>query len=206
MKPVVIIGTGGHAREVAEIVQAMHAAGRCGPLIGFLTDAHDQRGQTVLGIPVLGAPEWLAGHAAAAIIAIGDNATRRRIAGRMAADWLAAISPHAIISPHAVVQPGAMIFPGAVVGPLAMIGAHSIVNVGASVSHDSVVGDWANLNPGARIAGNVRVGEGASVGMGASIIQGRSIGPWAVIGAGAAVVRDLPGHVTAVGVPARIKG
>jgi sugar O-acyltransferase (sialic acid O-acetyltransferase NeuD family) len=206
MKPVVIIGTGGHAREVAEIVQAMHAAGRCGPLLGFLTDAHDQHGQTVLGVAVLGAPEWLAEHTAAAIIAIGDNATRRRIAGRIDAEWLAAISPHAIISPHAVVQPGAMIFPGAVLGPLAVIGAHSIVNVGASVSHDSVVGDWANLNPGARIAGNVRVGAGASIGMGASIIQGRAIGPWAVIGAGAAVVRDIPGHVTAVGVPARVRG
>ena len=205
MKPVVIIGTGGHAREVAEIVAAMLAAGRCGPLLGWLTDAREQHGQTVLGLPVLGPPEWLHGQAAGAIIAIGDNAARQRIAGRISADWLAAISPHAIVSPHASVGPGAMIFPGAVVGPLAAIGAHAILNVGASVSHDSVVGDWANLNPGARVAGNASVGAGASLGMGASIIQGRAIGAWAVIGAGAAVVRDIPGHVTAVGVPARVK-
>jgi sugar O-acyltransferase (sialic acid O-acetyltransferase NeuD family) len=208
VKPVVIVGAGGHAREVAEIVQALHALGRGGPLVGLLTDVVAQHGTHVLGIPVLGPPAWIDGHPeVAVVIAVGDNRTRQQIAARLAPGWsaIAVISPHALISPHASVGPGAMVFPGVVIGPLARIGAHTIVNVGASVSHDSVVGEWANLNPGVRLAGNVSIGAGANIGMGAAIIQGRTVGAWATVGAGAVVVRDLPAAVTAVGVPARVR-
>lgn len=208
MNPVVIIGTGGHAREIAEIVQSMTAVGRSGPLVGLLTDAVEQHGTSILGIPVLGPPPWINDHQeVGVIIAVGDNASRQQIAGRLAPGWhpACAISPAAIISPHATIAPGAMIFPHTVVSPLAQIGAHTIVNVGASISHDSVLGDWVNINPGARIAGSVIIGEGANIGMGAMIIQSRTIGAWTRVGAGAVVVRDLPMQVVAMGIPARIK-
>jgi len=48
------------------------------------------------------------------------------------------------------------------------------------------------------------IGEGCYIGMGANVIQGITIGPWSIIGAGAVVIRDIPPHVTAVGVPARV--
>jgi acetyltransferase-like isoleucine patch superfamily enzyme len=66
------------------------------------------------------------------------------------------------------------------------------------------VGDFCNINPGVHLAGNVTVGEGCYIGMGANVIQGINIGPWSIIGTGAAVIRDIPPHVTAVGVPARV--
>jgi acetyltransferase EpsM len=44
------------------------------------------------------------------------------------------------------------------------------------------------------------------IGIGATIMPGRQVGPWSVVGAGALVHRDLPGGVTAVGVPANIIG
>ncbi len=208
MRPVILIGTGGHAREVAEIVQAQHAAGKGGPLRGMLTDDLAQHGTSILGIRVLGSIDWLTTRLAQVnvIIAIGDNATRQRIAQQFGAELqaISAISPHAIISPHATIGAGAMIFPTAVVGPLASIGEHSIVNLGASVSHDSTIAAYCNLNPGSRIAGNCQLGEGVALGMGAHVIQGRSIGAWTVVGAGAVVIRDLPSHAKAVGVPTRL--
>jgi len=48
------------------------------------------------------------------------------------------------------------------------------------------------------------IGEGCYIGMGANVIQGITIGPWSTIGAGAVVICDIPPHVTAVGVPARV--
>ncbi|MDD4365426.1 MAG: transferase, partial [Synergistales bacterium] len=73
-----------------------------------------------------------------------------------------------------------------------------------TVDHDCLIGGYAHLCPGVHLAGDVRVGEGSLLGTGTSVIPGRVIGPWTTVGAGAAVVTDLPGHITAVGVPARV--
>ncbi len=48
------------------------------------------------------------------------------------------------------------------------------------------------------------MGEGAFLGIGSVVIVGKRVGAFSVIGAGAAVTTDIPGGVTAVGVPARI--
>ena len=44
-----------------------------------------------------------------------------------------------------------------------------IVNTGASVDHECVIGDAVHLAPGARLAGRVTVGEAAWVGIGAVV-------------------------------------
>ncbi len=48
------------------------------------------------------------------------------------------------------------------------------------------------------------VGEGCYPGIGSSVIERVTAGGWAIVGGGACVTRDLPGNVTAVGVPARV--
>lgn len=50
----------------------------------------------------------------------------------------------------------------------------------------------------------VVVRRGAYIGAGATILQGVTVGECAVVGAGAVVVGDIPAHVVAVGVPARV--
>jgi acetyltransferase-like isoleucine patch superfamily enzyme len=52
--------------------------------------------------------------------------------------------------------------------------------------------------------GPVRIGAGSDVGAGATILAGVTIGRGVQIGAGAVVVGDLPDHVVAAGVPARV--
>jgi acetyltransferase EpsM len=61
-----------------------------------------------------------------------------------------------------------------------------------------------NINPGVTVCGDVRIGEGSYIGAGATIKDKVSIGQWSVIGAGAVVISDIPPHVTAIGVPARV--
>jgi acetyltransferase EpsM len=95
-------------------------------------------------------------------------------------------------------------FPFSLAGANTFIDDHAILNVAATVSHDTRIGPYSMLNPGVHLAGNVTVGEGCYLGVSSSIIHGLSIGSWTTIGAGAVVVRDLPENVTAVGVPARV--
>jgi acetyltransferase EpsM len=97
-----------------------------------------------------------------------------------------------------------VVFPQTVISTGAVLDDYCMVNVGATVSHDTRIGCYSNINPGVHLAGNVTIGSACYIGMGTNVIQGRTIGSGTVVGAGAVVIRDLPPHVTAVGVPAHI--
>jgi len=210
MPKVVIIGAGGHAREVLDILLTCRANGHEIELLGFIDENPDNHGRTLDGFPVLGDFRWFQGVDRGdikVICAVGTPQVCHKLAQKARALGLrfaSAISPQACISPHARIGSGVMIFPNVIVNTGAVIGDHVILNVAVTVSHDTVVGDFCNINPGVHLAGNVTVGEGCYIGMGTNVIQGTTIGPWSIIGAGAAVIRDIPPRVTAVGIPARI--
>lgn len=203
MKRIVVIGAGGHGREVAEIVVRSGAE-----LVGFIDDDPTLWDGTVDGVRVLGDMSWfdVARHVEV-VIAIGNPVVVRKVAAQAEERGLRfgqAISPDAVISGHATLGRGVVIFPGCFVSTRARLGDFVAMNVGSSVSHDSTVGRYTILNPGVRLAGNVTVGEGCYVGMGTVVSHGRKVGSWCRLGAGSAVVRDLPDGVTAVGVPAAV--
>ena len=209
MKPrVVVIGArpDGHARVVAD---ALRLAGRY-ELAGFLDDNERLWKTRLEGAPVLGGLALLAQlrkrQIRYAVIGVGENAARRRLAKRLDDAGVmpaSAIHPRACVARGAVVEAGAVILAGAVVNPGAVIGAHAVVNTAATVDHDCRVGAYAFLGPGAHLAGRVRIGDGAFLGTGAVAIPDAVVGAWAVVGAGSVVVDPVPAHATVVGAPAR---
>ena len=209
MKKIVIVGAGGHGREVADILRHQASQGASAPL-GFVDENAALHGREVDGLPVLGGWNWFEGpHAkdVAVICAVGTPSVCVKLARRAEALGLSfarAVSPLAHVSARARLGEGVTLFPHAVVNPGAVLGDHSILNLGATVSHDAAIGLCCNINPGARLAGDVRVEEGCYVGMGAQLIQGVTVGAWTTVGAGAVVIRDLPPRCTAVGVPAAV--
>lgn len=210
MKGVIVIGAGGHGREVAEALQCAAQAGVGPPPLGFIDDNVSLHGTIVNGLRVLGGWRWLNEVDATEIkivCAIGSPVTRRAIVEQLKEcrhAFHTVISPAAYVSPTAQVAAGAMILPRAVISSNCYLGPHAIVNCGATVSHDTRVGDYSTVNPGVHIAGNVSIGQGCFLGVGASVIHGVSIGDSSVVGGGAVVIGDLPSNVTAVGVPAKV--
>ena len=210
MKRVVIIGAGAHGREVAEILRHRARQGADVGALCFVDDDPDLRGREIDDVPVLGDWAWFEGvdrGDVAVVCASGFSRTRRRMSERAAAlglSFASAVSPLAHLSPRARIGEGVVMYPNSVASPGTLIGDHAIINSGAIVSHDTEIGPYGTLNPGVNLAGNVSIGEGCYLGIGCSVIQGIRIGAWTTVGAGAAVVRDLPGGVTAVGVPAKI--
>jgi sugar O-acyltransferase (sialic acid O-acetyltransferase NeuD family) len=210
MKRLIIIGSGGHGREVAEIVRHQIKGRTDIRLEGFVDDNPKLHGNIFNGLPVLGDLNLLKDldrSTTEVICAIGSPPICRRIVQKLQSikiSFFNAISPLSYITSFATLGRGVTLFPLTAVSTNVEIGDYSIVNIAATISHDTKIGPYCNINPGAQLAGNVTVGEGCYIGMGAKIIQGISIGPWTVVGAGAAVVRDLPANVTAVGVPARV--
>ena len=204
MEPLVVIGGGGHAKVVIELLEDSGAF----EIAGCIASGGPE---SVLGVPVLGDDSCLARQYAAGIrkafVAVGDNSLRRRLS-KMVADLgfqlVNAVSPRATVSRRAELRSGIAIMAGAVINSCSRIGSGCIVNTGAVVDHDCLIADWAHVAPGSSLAGNVSIGEGAFLGVGTRVIPHISIGAWATVGAGAVVIRDVPSGATAVGVPAKI--
>jgi UDP-perosamine 4-acetyltransferase len=199
-RPVVVIGSGGHAKVV---LSTLECAGWVATAV--LDDDRSRWGRTLFGLQIQGPiAEFMHAGRTAAVIAIGCNAVRERLSGQfVGVDWVTVVHPRAYVHPSATLGPGTVVFAGAVVQPDASLGAHVILNTSATVDHDSRIGDFAHLAPGSHVAGGVRIGRGAFLGIGSVVIPQCRIGEWCTIGAGAAVLRDVPDRVTAVGVPAK---
>jgi sugar O-acyltransferase (sialic acid O-acetyltransferase NeuD family) len=207
MNRILIVGAGGHAAVVADILIACRAQGQAVEAIGFVDENALLVGGSVLGLPVLGGIESTSDipHDSL-IVAIGNNDSRRKLfeffqfrGGRFAV----ACHPSVEIGSHVDIGEGTMISAGAVINCRSSVGPNTIVNTGATVDHDCSVGPHVHLAPGVRLGGGVRIGRGALIGIGAVVMPGRGVGNWATVGAGSLVHRDVEPDQTVVGVPAR---
>ena len=208
MNKIIVVGAGGHARVVADVIRLS----RHFELAGFIdTQNTDRYGTPFEDSHILGGDDKLAELFASGVhhaaIAVGNNAARARLASQLAAaGWQlpALVHPGAIVASSVTVGAGTVIFARAVVNPATRIGANVILNTGCTVDHDCVIGDAAHIAPGVNLAGHVTVGSGTLVGVGAAVKPGITIGHNVLVGVGAAVVNDVPDGATVVGVPARV--
>ena len=203
-KPLVVVGAGGHAKVVIEILQA------AGSTISYCVGSSDATNEC-LGIPVLKGDVWLEtlyGRGYSRVfIGIGSNQLRLKLADlarNIGYELVNAVSPSAIISPSAKIGVGVAVMAGAVINAEAEIGDLAIINTGATIDHNCSIGQAVHIAPQSALAGTVLVNEGAFLGIGCRIIPNICIGEWSVIGAGAVVVRNIPKNVTAVGIPAKV--
>src|SRR5262245_52233436 len=90
------------------------------------------------------------------IVAIGDNATRRKVVGEQShCRWFTAIHSLAYLGNNVQIGEGTVVMAGAVIQPDVKIGKHCIINTGATVDHDCVIGDYVHIAPGVTLCGAV---------------------------------------------------
>lgn len=201
MSGVVVVGGGGHAKVV---LSTLLASGF--PVVGILDDDEKKWGQRIFNIPILGPLNMLrSGTFTKAIVAIGDNRNRKKIAEdyKGCCEWVSVIHPHSFVHQDVQIGEGTVVFAGAVIQPGTTLGNHVIINTGVTVDHDCTVGDFVHLAPGVNLAGLVVVEEGGFLGVGSVLIPEKRVGRWAIVGAGAVVIRDVPPLTTVAGVPAK---
>lgn len=208
MKPIVIIGSGGHARVLVDIAELL------GYGIAGFSVPEKQDVNTLWGIPIIGCDEDLLNFSPQTItLANGlgsvSSLTRRyevfKKFHERGFSFATLVHPSAIISKNTVLGEGTQVMAGAIIQPGTKIGANSIINTRASVDHDCNIGDHVHIAPGATLSGGVKIADGVHVGCSATIIQGITVGEWSLIGAGSLVIRNVKPRQMVMGVPAKVK-
>lgn len=201
MKDVIIIGAGGHAKVIAEIVLKSGDN-----VVGFLDDNNDLQNKAIyLNKKVIGTTKDINKYNDYYfVIGIGNNTIRKKINENNNLKLYTAIHPSAIIAQDVEIGEGTVIMPGVVINPGTKIGKNCIINTSSSLDHDNLIEDYVHISPGAHLAGTVKVGESSWICTGVTIINNITIGENNIIGAGATVIEDIAeNNHTYVGVPVR---
>ncbi|MBC8164091.1 MAG: serine O-acetyltransferase [Roseiflexaceae bacterium] len=108
----------------------------------------------------------------------------------------------------------ARFFTGIEIHPGATIGRGFFIDhgMGVVIGETTEIGDWVMLYQGVTLGGTGKqqgkrhptIEDHVIVGVGASVLGDITVGEGARIGGGAVVVKDVPPHSTAIGVPARV--
>ena len=197
----VIVGAGGHGREVLDVVEASGL-----PFLGFVDDGSpDVEPLTRRAATLLGGVAEIEGLDVAVLLGLGDSRVRRRVGeALLGCRWSrAVVHPLASTGTDVELGAGTVLCAGARLTTHITVGLHGYVGPNATIGHDATLADYVTVLPGATVSGNVHLAVGASIGTGANVRQGVRVGEGAVVGAGAVVIADVEAGTTVVGVPAR---
>lgn len=198
-KKVIIIGAGGHAKVIADIVRSNNDV-----VAGFLDDSFTEE-KEFYGSRIIGKSSDYINYSddCSFIIAIGNNGVRERISGSFKCAWYTAIHSSAVVSSSAVIGEGTCVMANAVINADARIGAHVIINTASVVEHDCVIGDYSHIAPKSVVCGVTTVGKNVWLGAGSTVMHVLNICDNVMLGAGGVVVQNINEAGTYVGVPAK---
>ncbi|WP_054767479.1 acetyltransferase [Lysinibacillus parviboronicapiens] len=203
-KPIIILGNGGHASVLTEILLLQNRK-----ILGFTApeEQTNSYGLKYLGTDVI-LEEYnpLEVELVLGLGTVGISNVRHSLFKKLKSQgytFAICAHPRAIISSTATLDEGTQIMAGAIVQSHAQIGKNTIINTGAIIEHDCVIGAYVHVAPGTTLSGNIQIGDFTHIGTGAKIIQGITIGSHSLIGAGAVVVNNISSNQKVIGVPAK---
>jgi sugar O-acyltransferase (sialic acid O-acetyltransferase NeuD family) len=209
VRALLLIGTGGFARETLELVRAVNDVTPTWEVVGMLDDDRATHGRNVHGVDVLGPPAAVHDHPEAlvcACVASPDDPTRRlRLVARLdlpAERYATLVHPAAVVAASSTVGPGSVLHAGTVLTADVELGAHVAVMPAVVLTHDDVVRDGVTFGARASVGGSVTIERGAYIGAGALVREKLAVGAGAVVGMGAVVTRPVPAGEVWAGVPA----
>ncbi len=194
-KPVIILGAGGHAKVVADVLLN---SGK--NLIGFAAP-HKPPGTKFFNLEVLGDEKILSKYPPENILlangvgAMPYQDQRWKLASRVREkgySFLTTIHPSSVVAKDVELEEGVQIMAGSVIQPGTRVGRDSIINTGVLLDHDCTISSNCHLAPGVVLSGSVKIGEGSHIGTGTSVIQSISIGKNCVIAAGSIIYKNIP--------------
>jgi sugar O-acyltransferase (sialic acid O-acetyltransferase NeuD family) len=206
LKPVIVLGAGGHAAVLIDILKQQKRE-----VIAIVSPGLMQKSSIFDGIKVLLQDEDVLKFEPETISLVNGIGS---IPGSMIRENIykgfidkgyhfeTVVSDNAIVSPYSILADGVQVMAGAVIQVGTMISENCIVNTSAVIDHDCEIGCHNHIAPGATLSGGVMTGPGVHIGTGANIIQLVTIGAGVVVGAGATITKNVEKNTICY--PARI--
>lgn len=195
MEQILILGDGGHAASLVDILERENKY----KIAGYVVN--DQMTACNVEHPIIGTDDDLLNlyksgirNAVIGLGYLGKSDLREKLYERLKEIGfrLPVIrDPSAIVSEHAEIGEGTSIGKGTIVNAGAEIGKMCIINTGAIIEHDCIVEDFAHISVGTVLCGSVQVGKASFVGANATVIQNKVIGSNCIVGAGEIIRKNV---------------
>jgi len=212
MKPkqLVIVGTGGLAKEAAQLARVIDPSGSRWATISYVAEDAQSLGVELPFGSVRYTDQQLVARSQSGdvVIGIGNPTVRRNVARRLkdnrALRFPNLIHPSVELDEDWVaIGRGNMITKGVIMTVNIRVGDFNVINWNATIGHDTEIGSYNVVNPGANIGGCVQVLDECLLGAGCQVLERKRICSNATIGAGAVVIGHIAEPGTYIGVPAR---
>ncbi|MCR5833151.1 MAG: NeuD/PglB/VioB family sugar acetyltransferase [Selenomonadaceae bacterium] len=207
MKNLVIIGTGGFAREIYWHAHKAQGFGVDWQIKGFIDgDVKLAAAEyELLPAKVLGdVDDYKICADDVFTCAIGSPKVRRRLSEKILSrggTFINIISTLAYIMPTVEFGTGVIIAPHTDIGDRAVIGNFVATNAMTIIGHDAHIGDYSCIMPHVAVSGKCQIGAEVFIGSGAVILPKAKVGDGATVGAGSVVLKRVKAGVTVFGNP-----
>jgi sugar O-acyltransferase (sialic acid O-acetyltransferase NeuD family) len=196
VKPLFLIGAGGHCRSCIDVIEAEGKYKITG-----IIEQTGSNSESVLGYQILGNDNDLSElvkECSTALITVGQikNADMRvklfqQLRG-IGFELATIISPRAYVSKNATLGVGTIVMHDALINTGAIIGNNCILNTKSLVEHDAIVEDHCHISTSSVVNGGAIIREQTFIGSNSMVKEYITIGEHSVIGGGLRLVRDLP--------------
>jgi len=201
MEKLIIIGTGGLARELTCWCQGHFQ------VVGYSSLDAGEHAAFRLSCPLY--PDEITPGLVGtdkALIAISSPVLKERLCNRLAQAGFVFptfVHPSALVADSALLGEGVVVAPNCVLGSNVRVGRSAYLNFAVGLGHDADIGDFVQINPGVQVGGWVKIGKGTLIGSNASLIERLTVGEHVTIASGAACFGSIRDSATVMGNPAR---
>jgi len=210
-KRLLIVGTGGYAKEVAQIARRIDPATVTWQSISYVAISPEEKGRELLYGRVEYCDEEILSGAVTAdcVIALGEPEVRSSVASRYARAanliFPNLIDPSVDLDRDLVTMGrGNVVHRNVLMTCDIAIGDFNLFNKACVISHDVKIGSFNTVHPGATLLSGTQLGDGCLIGTGARVLPKVRIANHTKLGAGAVLLRDVVESGRAfAGVPAK---
>lgn len=193
MKPLILIGGGGHCQSVIEVAES------CGRIIRGILDVPSEVGKQVLGYPIIGTDTEIPTFADSCefVITVGfikDPALRIKLYNRVLENGGALatlVASSAYVSHHARLGQGTVVMHHAFVNAGAEVGGNVILNTFCNIEHGVRIGHQCHISTGVMVNGDCQVGDNCFIGSQSVLANGVSVCDNVLVGAGSFVRKSI---------------